>query len=324
MSAAPVPEELLFNLNNTVGAIEIGVLISTFLFGVISCQTWVYYRRFPKDAPVLKLLVATIWLLELGHTIAVTNSLYTITVLDFDDPLKFASPPKSLDASILFSAFIGPLVQAWFAYRVLKLSGKLYIPVLCWFLSFLRCVATVAVGIEALLSTSVLKFEKDFKWLLTFILAVGAAVDVIIAGSLCYFFRQLRATSFHRTVKVINQAMIWTVETGLLTSLSAVAMLICFLLMQDNFVWIAIFTFLAKLFSNALLVALNGRHARHDQDSKSGSFVDILPSMHPSSTASRNRKSNASQGYPGIAIEMSRTTEVTHDEVPPEDWHQAA
>jgi hypothetical protein len=182
----------------------------------------------------------------------------------------------------------------------------------------------VAVGIEALLSTSVLKFEKDFKWLLTFILAVGAAVDVIIAGSLCYFFRQLRATSFHRTVKVINQAMIWTVETGLLTSLSAVAMLICFLLMQDNFVWIAIFTFLAKLFSNALLVALNGRHARHDQDSKSGSFVDILPSMHPSSTASRNRKSNASQGYPGIAIEMSRTTEVTHDEVPPEDWHQAA
>ena len=120
---------------------------------------------------------------------------------------------------------IGPLVQAWFAYRVLKLSGKLYIPVLCWFLSFLRCAATVAVGIEALLSTSVLKFEKDFKWLLTFILAVGAAVDVIIAGSLCYFFRQLRATSFHRTVKVINQAMIWTVGTSYLNLTSVAGLL---------------------------------------------------------------------------------------------------
>jgi len=69
----------------------------------------------------------------------------------------------------------------------------------------------VAVGIEALLATNLLEFKLRFKWLLTFILAVGAAVDVIIAGTLCYFFRQLRATSFKRTVKVINQTMIWTI-----------------------------------------------------------------------------------------------------------------
>ena len=135
-------------------------------------------------------------------------------------------------------------MQAWFAYRVLRLSGQLFIPILCWFLSFLRCGATVAVGVEALLSTSILQFEIDFKWLLTSILAVGAAVDVIIAASLCYYLRQHRATSFQRTVKVINQMMIWTVgayphtkwagrctelntETGLVTSVSAVAMLIC-------------------------------------------------------------------------------------------------
>jgi hypothetical protein len=69
----------------------------------------------------------------------------------------------------------------------------------------------VAVGVEALLSTSILQFEIDYKWLLTSILAVGAAVDVIIAASLCYYLRQHRATSFQRTVKVINQMMIWTV-----------------------------------------------------------------------------------------------------------------
>jgi hypothetical protein len=172
--------------------------------------------------------------MELGHTISVSHSLYTITVIDQDSPFKLLSAPKSLDTSILFSAFIGPLVQAWFAYRVLRLSGQLFIPILCWFLSFLRCAATVAVGVEALLSTSILQFEIDFKWLLTSILAVGAAVDVIIAASLCYYLRKHRATSFQRTVKVINQMMIWTVETGLVTSVSAVAMLICFLFMQEN------------------------------------------------------------------------------------------
>jgi len=319
------------DLNNTVGALEIGVLVSTCLFGVTSCQVWFYCRKFPRDDIVLKLMVAVIWVLELCHTIAVSHSLYTMTIIDVDNPLKFISPPKSLDASILFSAFIGPLVQAWFAYRVLRLSGKLYIPVLCWFLSFVRCVATVAVGVEALLSASVHNFEMRLKWLLTFILAIGAAVDVIIAGSLCYFFRRLRATSFKKTVKVINQTMVWTIETGLLTSVAAVAMLICFLVMQGNFVWVAIFTFLAKLFSNAFLVALNSRNVKCDQlpEHRSSTFLDALPSTVNinSPIQSQDRKTTVSQsfdppGFPEIAIEMLHSTEV-RTEVSAEQWHYA-
>lgn len=136
-------------------------------------------------------------------------------------------------------------VKAWFAYRVLKFSERLYIPVFCWFLSFLRCVATVVVAIEAFPAPSIIAFERQWQWLLTFILTVGAAVDIIIAVSFCYFIKQHRATSFGRTVKTINQLMIWTVgkllftpihqflcwhtclETGLVTSVAAVSMLIC-------------------------------------------------------------------------------------------------
>jgi len=235
-------------------------------------------------------------------------------------------PPYSLASCVLFSAFIGPLVQAWFAYRVLRLSGQLYIPALCWLLSFLRCTATVAVGIEALLATNLLEFKLRFKWLLTFILAVGAAVDVIIAGTLCYFFRQLRATSFKRTVKVINQTMIWTIETGLLTSVAAVGMLFCFLFMPDNFIWIGIFTFLAKLFSNSFMVALNARDVdRHKEpEPKSSTFFDVvIPSARTSPTSSRDMKSPLAHHPSGsIAIEMSQTTLVRHDE-PPAGWHYA-
>jgi hypothetical protein len=172
--------------------------------------------------------------LELGHTISVSHSIYIITVVDSDNPLKFISVPKSLDVGILFSAFIGtcsphqgfhililtfcfkctgPIVQAWFANRVRKLSGKLYVPIICWILSFLRWAATVAAGVEALLATSVITYVTQFRWLLTFILAVGAAVDVIIAAALCFHLKQHRSTSFQRTIKLINQTMIWTVGT---------------------------------------------------------------------------------------------------------------
>jgi hypothetical protein len=71
----------------------------------------------------------------------------------------------------------------------------------------------VAAGVEALLSPSIIVYETQFKWLLTFILAVGAAVDVIIAAALCFYLKQHRTTSFKRTVKMINQMMLWTVGT---------------------------------------------------------------------------------------------------------------
>ena len=39
MSAVPFAVVPIIDLNGTVGAVEIGVQISTFLFGVVSCQS---------------------------------------------------------------------------------------------------------------------------------------------------------------------------------------------------------------------------------------------------------------------------------------------
>jgi len=303
----------LFDINITLGAFEVGVLTSVFLFGIVTCQTYVYYRKFPGDTWKLKLLVASIWILELGHTVSISHSLYTITVTDFGNPINLLKPPHSLNISILCSAFIGPLVQAWFAYRVLKFSERLYIPVFCWFLSFLRCVATIVLAIEAFPAPNIIAFERQWQWLLTFILTVGAAVDIIIAVSFCYFIKQHRATSFGKTVKTINQLMVWTVETGLVTSITAVSMLICFLIMPENYVWIAIFTFLAKLFSNSLLAALNARSVttrEQEPDPASSTWFDKMPST------GSIWEPVLKPRYPGITIEMARTTEVVRDNEP--------
>lgn len=102
-------------------------------------------------------------------------------------------------------------MQAWFAYRVLRFSGQFYIPVICWFLSFLRCVATFTVAIAAIQAPSIVDFIHKWKWLLIFILTVGAAVDIIIAASLCFYLGRYKERGFRRTVKLINQLMLWTV-----------------------------------------------------------------------------------------------------------------
>ncbi|KAJ7708047.1 hypothetical protein B0H17DRAFT_1325068 [Mycena rosella] len=55
------------NLNTTIGALQIGVLISYVLLGVTTTQTYIYYCRFPDDSPKLKALVAAVWVCEMAH-----------------------------------------------------------------------------------------------------------------------------------------------------------------------------------------------------------------------------------------------------------------
>lgn len=47
-----------FNPHATVGALQVGVLVSTFLSGVVTVQVYVYLNRFPNDPKVLRILVS--------------------------------------------------------------------------------------------------------------------------------------------------------------------------------------------------------------------------------------------------------------------------
>jgi hypothetical protein len=47
----------LFDLNGSLGAIEIGAVLGTFLFGIETLQTFNYYRNFRKDSKLLKITV---------------------------------------------------------------------------------------------------------------------------------------------------------------------------------------------------------------------------------------------------------------------------
>jgi hypothetical protein len=48
----------LFDLNGNLGALEIGIVLGVFLFGIETLQTFNYYKRFPKDSNLLKATVS--------------------------------------------------------------------------------------------------------------------------------------------------------------------------------------------------------------------------------------------------------------------------
>jgi len=87
---------------------------------------------------------------------------------------------------------------------------------------------------------------------------LGAATDLLIAGTLCTLLNFSR-TGFQRSDAIINRLIIFSVNTGLLTSLCALASLISILVAGNTFVYIAFFFCLGRLYTNSLLATLNAR-----------------------------------------------------------------
>ncbi|KII83933.1 hypothetical protein PLICRDRAFT_179967 [Plicaturopsis crispa FD-325 SS-3] len=263
----------------SLGALEIGILISIFLFGMVTVQTYIYYRNFAEDPRWMKVMVASIWALELGHSIAVAHTLYIITVSDFGNTRNLAYPPKSLFASSLLSGIITPVVQAFFAHRLHQISRKLWIAIVCWFLLFLRCLSIIGLSTTGIISNDLVAYEKKNGWLIVTVLTTGAAADIVISGSLCYFLLKNRSQSFNEyvfalwtdggtyqvnalcnsTVVLIDRLIALTLQTSLLTCLTTLAMLICYLSMASNDAWIALYVVISRIFSNSLLASLNAR-----------------------------------------------------------------
>ncbi|KAJ7916161.1 hypothetical protein B0H13DRAFT_2323650 [Mycena leptocephala] len=243
-----------FDPNITLGVFQIGVLISYVLFGVTTTQAYIYYSRFPDDSPKIKGLVAFVWLCEVAHVICIGHALYTYTISDYTHPERLAlAAPKSLSTSILFSGIIAASVQGFFSFRIYTLSKKLYITLIIWTMSFLRLLGAVVAFVVALRMITLARFEAQWGWLLMVTWSVSTANDLAITVTLVVLLRRQRPSTYKRTTALVDKLITWTIETGLLTSAAGIVMLACFFTMKQNFIWLAIFAFSARLFSNTLL-----------------------------------------------------------------------
>ncbi|KAJ7849414.1 hypothetical protein B0H14DRAFT_3668677, partial [Mycena olivaceomarginata] len=203
---------LPFSLDATFGALELGVLFSVFLFGVLTVQVYLYFVQYPKDPRGFKWMVAMVWILDLGHTIAICHCIYTITVTKYGQPTIIILPPKSLDISI----FLSGLHRAAGAggFRSPRLFHSPYFGAT---LSLLRFGGSTGLFAISLAGPTIQSYLIREKWLIEAVVILGAAVDVILAVALCYHLSFWRKAGFRRTSRLVNQLMIWTIETGAIT-----------------------------------------------------------------------------------------------------------
>ncbi|KAJ7921981.1 hypothetical protein B0H13DRAFT_1604109, partial [Mycena leptocephala] len=176
------------------GAIEIGTVLSGVLFGLITSQTYVYFKSFPGDSRFSKVLVGGLWVVELVHTACIFNALYMYTVTRYGDPSSLIRFPVSLDGTIILHGATVIIVQLFFTHRISKFVQKTYyLSAIAIFILSVRFVAFVVSGVAATRMTSLLDFMQSWKSLILFDLASCAVTDVMMSAILVYQLAQRRS-----------------------------------------------------------------------------------------------------------------------------------
>ncbi|KAK7036124.1 hypothetical protein R3P38DRAFT_3183920 [Favolaschia claudopus] len=274
MDSASVPLlQSEFNRHSTIGAFQIGALVSYMLFGVTSNQTYLYFVRFPKDPRAIKFLVAFIWLNDLAHAICIGHSLYTYTIIQYGHPEGLATPPKSLVVCLLFDSIVATSTQLFFTFRIYSLYKSLYIPIVCSAMTLVREIGNLILFVSSLLITSLVVYYARWGWLLTMCWSVTTANDVVITAALVFYLMRHRSDVNPRTKAMVDKLVGWTIETGMLTSFAQMASLACFIANRDDLSarpvrWIVFFepwirtdAFFLQVYANSLLASLNSRTA---------------------------------------------------------------
>ncbi|KAI0767047.1 hypothetical protein C8Q74DRAFT_1369905 [Fomes fomentarius] len=263
------------------------------LYGVALHQVYHYYTTYPGDRRWLKILVAVVMVLETVVTMCCTEICYFYAVSNFDHPERLARVtcectrnndglhPSDPIAEIVAVAGSTTVVvsQFFFLHRVYILSD-----LQADFVSLLLFTRIVLKTILLLLESSpainddfelgpqfksrtvtavdclrLERWEQVFKrlWLLSIHNAASAVTDMYTTGVLIHELRRSR-TGLPSTDSLITILIKYSVNTGLVTGIYNIVSFV-FTLTAHNLIHFGIIIVGIKLYSNALLAALNSR-----------------------------------------------------------------
>jgi len=256
MSKAPSNGPLV-DLEPTYGAILIGVLFSIGLLGIATSQLWRYYYNFPKDPKYIKLIVAYVWIMEFLRSSFSVHGVYYYLVLQWGNPPALSDLIWTSQATLLMSPMLEICVRLYFAYRVWIVSRQnLIVTSIIVILS----IATLAISFGTwLIATLNTKLGGNTPLLRSFgpaALALTVATDWTISLSLIYFLNKSRS-DMSRTNSLISHIVFYTVNMGLITSMTDIVILVLSLWNRPipHLYDLAIYHVVGNLYANSLLAS---------------------------------------------------------------------
>ncbi|KAH7922961.1 hypothetical protein BV22DRAFT_1036955 [Leucogyrophana mollusca] len=260
--AAPVPP-LDVDLNQTYGALFIGTTLAAVLFGLTNVQAFVYFQNHRgSGVTFFKLVICYLWILDAIHLAFATHMTYYYLINNYADPLALPVIVWSFQARVVVDVFIVYVIYLLYVQRIWIFSrGRSRI-----LPSIMTVIVALALVIPILLIWAVYQCH-DFadligvEWSSYLTLGAMSAVDILIAASMCYLLSTAH-TGFSRTDSLLTKLMTYTLNTGLLTSLCTLTMVITCVAMPGTLVFLGVDFVCVKLYVNAFVALLNAPYYR--------------------------------------------------------------
>ncbi|KAF9517119.1 hypothetical protein BS47DRAFT_1359875 [Hydnum rufescens UP504] len=291
--------------SNTFGGTFIGDVLAAVCFGVLTIQTASYYHAFPNDKRPLKLAVGFL-------CACVTQSLYWWFVTNYNNPLalqratwEFGTYQIHALRATSFEVCASFTVQTFFAYRLYSISSNLYVGVLVCSvqvsshlrisrLSATYCIPikwmtwlAAATGVKANILLEFQVIVKECTWLVEVWLTIQAIADVVIAT-------------------LINRMVLYTINTGLVTSILSCIGVGLFAKYGFHFSVVAVGLAMGSCYSISMLANLHMRTTLRTRLAAPGALELI-------NYAPKKRKRQSTGDYGGESFTATRihvTTEV--------------
>ncbi|KAJ8453509.1 hypothetical protein ONZ51_g13555 [Trametes cubensis] len=232
--------------------------------------------------------------MELVDQALIGHAVYFYVVSNWGEATALLEGPIwSLIVQVTLGATVGAIVKVCFGMRVWRFS-KHNIPVTM--LIMLGTLASLAAAflftVRAFQIPSIARVG-ELKLVGSIALGLGMATDVITSAALCYFLRGLK-TGYQRSVpalllllslrsrlassrrappvplellvshmddSIVNTLTLYAINTGVITSAISLSTLVLYDLMPTNFVFMAFYFVLSKVYANSFFAALNTRRS---------------------------------------------------------------
>jgi hypothetical protein len=259
-----------------------GALATMLLYGVICMQTFRYWQAYEHDKKILKCLVASICILETVHTALTVYAVEFYLIMHFGDVTNLEYAVWGMPASYVIGFIIAYAVNICFIWRILQLSQKRWIAICFVILATIRC----GFGLANCSLSFYYPMWKIFREHVFPTMVVGwvlsAVVDSAIAFTLCLYLRK-RRTGMNQTDSILNRLLLYSINTGAVTSFCAILVVVMFLSLPNNLAFIGFVQVQSKLYAISFLASLNTRKrpetAKQSVPAAEGVALSFMPNF---------------------------------------------
>ncbi|KAF9497558.1 hypothetical protein BDN71DRAFT_1504822 [Pleurotus eryngii] len=278
-----------------MGAALIGCILAAALYGVSTVQTFFYFTHYSRDPWYTQQIVLAVWVFDTLHQALITHAVYHYVISNYFNPMALEYPgmlpvgfsfiDTRIDVfsqlEVLVNGFIGLIVQSYLMHRIWRLSGKMIWPLIL--------IGPFIVGefvcslVFTVLSLQMTTFAElaSLKGLSMSVNILAAAGDLLISICLVLMLHKSR-TGFKKRVVII-----FTINTGLLTTLCAIASLISILVWDTTLIYVTFYFCIGRFYANTLLATLNARSIIRSVGADTDTNSVPLSGRHASSSLSK-------------------------------------